>query len=297
MFLIIFACDTGNSFPLLWEISGNGLTKPSYILGTNHGMDYLFLDEINGFDKCLNRVDQLICEIDIFELQDNHSQHMTMPDTLSYRNLLGFSDWITLDSITKKYLIRSLDDINISPSSLSLILSMAKNTNHVEYQRDMIEKIKNSMEIYLLKWAKMKQINIANLDDVHSAEYHNTTLINYKLEAEMLVESVLKSDQELLSLELVQEIDSLYKLQNLRELELYLDRIINGVEDQSSASYRYTVETFKNGISRNYKWMEKIPKYIDGCPSLIAVGAYHLVGSDGLITLLKEKGYTVKPIK
>ena len=48
---------------LLWEISGNGLKKPSYLFGTNHVVSYTFiLDSIHGFRKVYHSVRQVAVE-------------------------------------------------------------------------------------------------------------------------------------------------------------------------------------------------------------------------------------------
>ncbi|HML70186.1 MAG TPA: TraB/GumN family protein [Macellibacteroides fermentans] len=48
---------------------------------------------------------------------------------------------------------------------------------------------------------------------------------------------------------------------------------------------------------RNLKWMDHIPQLISEKPSFIAVGVRHLPCKDGLIDLLRRKGYTVESVK
>ena len=48
---------------------------------------------------------------------------------------------------------------------------------------------------------------------------------------------------------------------------------------------------------RNKRWIEKLPEILKSGNRFIAVGALHLPGEQGLIQLLRKKGYTVKPIK
>jgi uncharacterized protein YbaP (TraB family) len=47
---------------------------------------------------------------------------------------------------------------------------------------------------------------------------------------------------------------------------------------------------------RNNNWLDVIPSRISENKTLIAVGAAHLIGKDGLIQQLREKGYTVTPV-
>lgn len=76
------------------------------------------------------------------------------------------------------------------------------------------------------------------------------------------------------------KITSEYKKQNLSAFEQYLPNF-EGV----------------NAKERNQLWMEKIPELIKQEPTLIAVGAGHLVGEYGLINQLRKQGFTVKPVK
>lgn len=50
-------------------------------------------------------------------------------------------------------------------------------------------------------------------------------------------------------------------------------------------------------VDRNRNWAEQIPHYLtDSDDTLIIVGALHLVGPDGLVTLLRKAGYSVEQV-
>ena len=48
---------------------------------------------------------------------------------------------------------------------------------------------------------------------------------------------------------------------------------------------------------RNQRWAEQIPHQVHEMPTLFAVGAGHLGGDKGVINLLRQQGFTVKPLK
>jgi hypothetical protein len=48
--------------------------------------------------------------------------------------------------------------------------------------------------------------------------------------------------------------------------------------------------------NRTRNWMGRILSEIQSAPTLIDVGAAHLLGKEGLINLLRENGYTVEPV-
>lgn len=47
---------------------------------------------------------------------------------------------------------------------------------------------------------------------------------------------------------------------------------------------------------RNREWMPKIVAMLDGGDAFVAVGVGHLVGDDGIVELLRKRGYTVERI-
>ena len=47
---------------------------------------------------------------------------------------------------------------------------------------------------------------------------------------------------------------------------------------------------------RNARWMDILPKAMKKGTQFIAVGALHLTGDDGMIHLLRDKGYTLTPV-
>ena len=48
--------------------------------------------------------------------------------------------------------------------------------------------------------------------------------------------------------------------------------------------------------TRNRNWLPKIQQALSQQPTTIAVGALHLFGKQGLIELLRQKGYTIDAV-
>ena len=48
---------------------------------------------------------------------------------------------------------------------------------------------------------------------------------------------------------------------------------------------------------RNAAWVEQIPAMINESSTLFVVGAAHLPGEQGVLELLKAKGYTIEAVK
>jgi hypothetical protein len=86
------------------------------------------------------------------------------------------------------------------------------------------------------------------------------------------------------------QLTNIYMKQNLDEM-LRLSEETRGDDCDMLPS---EVEQMIN--ARNRDWAEKLPAIIAEAPSLIAVGALHLPGENGVLNLLKKQGYRVTPL-
>ena len=85
---------------------------------------------------------------------------------------------------------------------------------------------------------------------------------------------------------------NLNKLQNEDELRLNVLLIL-----LSLYSDRYKHTEFLLVTTRNEEWMKNLIPMIHEDSSLIAVGATHLIGINGLIAKLRNLGYNVDPMR
>jgi uncharacterized protein len=96
-------------------------------------------------------------------------------------------------------------------------------------------------------------------------------------------------------------------LQTLKEMDLLereLDKLVRGwVGGDVNALDTLLLESFREHpkveqsllIERNRQWLPKVEGYLArGEPCLVVVGAAHLIGSGGLVEILKARGYTVE---
>lgn len=72
-----------------------------------------------------------------------------------------------------------------------------------------------------------------------------------------------------------------------------------GIQDTAAIYATGNRDIFQDGLSlvawRNINWMKQLPQLFNE-GNFVAVGAAHLYGSHGLITLLRQAGYVVTPI-
>ncbi|WP_439505587.1 TraB/GumN family protein [Sediminibacterium sp.] len=258
---------------LLWEISGNGLKSPSYLFGTSHiicASDFNFTPVLAEKIKSSKK---LFLEIDLSKpnMQQEMLQMMQLEGT-TLDKLLG-SDFETINTHFQKITGASLKLFNqfkpfIGVSMLTL-KTVACNT--------LIQP-----ETVFMKSAEEAGIAVGGLETVSD----QVAAIN----SQPLSDQITEFKKMVTNFDSVKlQMNELIKVYKLNDVE----RICQFMQDQ-----RMT-EAFEQTmlIKRNKNWIPSIINSIQIQPTFFAVGAAHLGGKEGVIDLLKEKGYQLTPVK
>jgi uncharacterized protein YbaP (TraB family) len=138
-----------------------------------------------------------------------------------------------------------------------------------------------SYEMEFMKIAKKRKMKIIGLESI---EFQMQTINKISIE-----------DQAKM---LVQEFDTNPTVQFDEMLNLYLNEDLDGlykvVSEESDAIPEFNTNFLE---VRNKNWIPVIEKNISANSFFIAVGAAHLPGENGVIQLLRSKGYSVEPVK
>ena len=261
---------------LLWKISGNDLDKPSYLFGTIH---LLCPDQLTISDSVIRAItstNQMVLEIN---LSDPSNPVRIGTGMKAYkanqriRHFLKKDEYDFLKDFFWDSLHLSLNSINnVKPMFLAtLIIPKAMNCQAV------------SLENKLVDLAEMYHRNIIGLETVEE-QINYIDDISPREQTAMLLYSVKNFSQ---TRQVYRQIVRLYKNQEI-------DQLFNYIEKQN-ANYRKLTQNLV--ANRNNRWIEKIQNIITEKPSFIAVGAGHLGGDNGLISLLEAKGYVLTPVE
>ena len=278
---------------LLWKISGNGLKEESYLFGTNHGVHHSFLDSVNGFWNAYNSAKNIVVEYDVTSLSTNRSffdvlkkEDILLPKDSTYKVLYNAEDYKIVDEYMNAHGFGHLSGVNAKPALMNMVISfMMLNSD----KQDINSQAETNMEPYMLNLAKKKNKNIMQLDDFEkigmgkafALEFGFTTPL--QKQADALLE-LIKSEDAIMKFR--STFAQYYKQQNLE----MMDELNEIMREMSPKTYDMLLN------NRNDIWMESIPDILQSGSSLIAVGVRHLVGEDGLISLLRKAGYTVEPV-
>lgn len=320
---------------LLWKISGNGLTQPSYLFGTWHGDTELrnqsFLDSVPGFHASFRSVKQFMCEKTLTgaskstnSSQDKLRAVMLLPKDTTYSDLLDKSQISILDTFLTKKLKVTSDKMNLRPNALSYILTQMISEDTVRSRirqkvmilesstrlpdsvviarRKQLYSEQDIMDYALLKKAEAKGMEVVGLDEL--IEYQPimlfTTDATLKQQADSLVRFINRSgfDHLVDSMNLLTSaLRDVYREQNIHKLKDEKQKLMDGIVKMDTWTKNKMDEMTQSLVSdRNRDWMKHILTYINNKSTFIAVGALHLPGEDGLIQLLRDAGYTVEPM-
>ncbi|AXG75022.1 TraB/GumN family protein [Flavobacterium arcticum] len=268
-----FSQKTENS--LLWKISGNGLSEPSYLYGTIHITCDATLD--NNVLAALDATQQLYLEIDMDDptMQTKMMGDMMMKDGKKMSQLVSVEDFDAIDKLLTKNVGMSAKMVdNFKPMMISMML-LPK----------MIDCPMQSIEGELMKVTAEQGEEIYGLETV-AAQMAIFDAIPYEEQIEELVKSA--KDDMAADKEKYKRMLAIYNSKDLNAIMAFMKEEENKMYDDHSDIML---------DNRNKNWIAKIEEAAKTTPTFFGVGAAHLPGENGVINLLRKKGYKVEAIK
>lgn len=265
---------------LLWKISGNGLDKPSYLYGTIHLIcsdDAVLSDNMK---KAISRCEEVYFEVDmdnLFEMLGVMGK-MKMKGDTTLKDLLSKKDYEKVKAYFEDK--GSLLPFSVLETYKPILAASSLDQGSLPCDNT------SMMEQVIMKEAKLGNKKIKGLETM---AYQAGVLdsIPYKLQAEQLVSYIDKSSTGQGDDEEIKEMFKAYKNQDLKKLESLLVSTDAGIAAFTDIMLYH----------RNLNWVEKLKDILPEKSVLIAVGAGHLPGEKGVISLLRKQGYTVTPVE
>jgi uncharacterized protein len=268
---------------LIWEISGNGLKKNSYLYGTIHLIDRKDFFMHKSTKEAFKKTEKVTFEIDLKEMENIFAlipllmQSFMKKDT-SLRDLLPAEDY--------KLVEKHFSEIGLPMFMINRIKPMFLSSLDPEMISGGNEgKADTEMTSYEAEFLEMAEADKKEVNGLETAAFQMSMFdsIPYKVQAEMLVESIKKGKGES-DAEFDKMVD-LYKQQDIQALQNLINQ-----DDMNN----YSALMLDN---RNKKWIPLMEKMMRQNAHFFAVGAGHLGGAMGVIALLREAGYQVRAFK
>lgn len=254
----------------LWKVEHKNLKKPSYILGTIHVMcesDFKMSDKTT---RILNEVDALVLEVNLTDTNESKSLQNSFLKTKKISSDLSTTQFQKLDSIFQLKVgipIKDIDTYGLSYANALLIMNMlpCKTTKYLENELTLLA-INNKKSIDALETVTEQ---LEYMDKAYPIQFLFQQMMlfdSYKVDFNQSITAYLKGDINTASALICKD--------------LYMD--------ENAKKWLLTV--------RNKNWAKKMPSMMEEKSSLFAVGTAHLTNENGIINLLKQKGYTITPI-
>jgi len=290
----IIASITYSQAQILYRISGKGLEKPSYIVGTYHLAPASFADSIPGMKTAIEGTQQVCGELDMMDAfkPENAArlmQSQMLPEGTTLTSLLTAEQLERLNKLLLDVMGSNLNDEafaaqidKMTPAALSTTLSLSSYMKKVESFNPM-ELIDNYFQMLALQNGKA-------VKGFETVDFQMGVLFGAPLEKQvndlMCMVDHFKDTEEMVDL-----ITTAYFSQDLTQIE-------EAMEQESKIDCGTTEEDEDILINnRNRNWVELMPDMMAEQPTLFVVGAGHLCGEKGVLKLLEKEGYTIEGMK
>ena len=274
---------------LLWKISGNGLEKPSYVLGTFHVKTSAYLDQIPGAKSALDAAEQVVGEVvmaDMMTAAVKMQQKMMMPSDTTYKMLYNEADYQIVSEALTSMFGAGLEQLGaLTPAGIQM--SLLQVLIMKRYPEAMTTPL---LDAYVQTAALEKQKPVIGLETIDHQIYVLFESSSLQKQANALLCGIKTAEGKNLEEETLKELkklEAIYDSANLNEISKLLKE--NPCPDPQN--------DYVLNKARNDAWMAKLPGLMKDKSSFIAVGALHIAGEEGLLNQLEKAGYTVEAVK
>jgi uncharacterized protein YbaP (TraB family) len=259
-----------HSQSLLWKISGENTTTTSYLYGTIHIKDKRVLEfsdsVLTAFEKC----DAFAIEVDLNpENLVLLSQRMILPDEQTLMDLFTEEEYQLIKTVVENIVGVDISLFNkLKPIALLSLVMNFQFANDVDV----------SVDEYFYRKATEENKKVIGIETIEEQlEILDSIPNDYIIDYFKNIDSA-QEDME--------TIIKLYQSADLNKMLKMMQK------DKSMVMIRKNLLT-----DRNKKMTERIQPIINEQSTFIAIGAGHLPGNEGIINLLSNAGYIIKPVR
>lgn len=286
-FAAVLAIAVSANAQLLWKITGNGIEKPSYLVGTHHIAPQGMQDSIPGLQNAIQAADQVWGEIVMSEMATPQGmvelqKFMAAPVDSTLNVLLSPAQVDSVTTLISKYAGQSIPTaqlIYLRPAVIGAQLAVLQSMNAIpgfnpNAQLDGV----------------IQQLGINAGKSIHGLETITQQLnllygASLKEQAADLMKMV-RNDATVSSKAV--EMAKAYMSGNLEALNSLMTDPDFGMSAPEADKLIY---------NRNSAWVDFLIGALPTTSMLIAVGAGHLPGERGVINLLRKAGFNVSPVE
>jgi uncharacterized protein YbaP (TraB family) len=276
LFIIGFTSTFAQNNPgwpktFLWRISGNGLTKDSYLYGTMHLQDKRIFNLGDSLYQYMEKAEGYALEVDLSEMVDSLFQEF-MDEEPRYR----VDEGRMKNAKDKRKYIDSLVD-NVKKRNDKGSRKILHQIREAKMNSILKKEMPTMMDAFLYGIARRQGKWLGGIEDVQD----QLPLLD-ELGGDVTAEELLGPDKELKAS--LEKMISTYVSRDLDKIESYY------LKDNSSELRNASLN------KRNSKMASRIDSLAHIRSMFFTVGVAHLPGDLGVITLLRKKGFQLDPV-
>jgi uncharacterized protein YbaP (TraB family) len=271
MMLCTIGAQTADDQSLLWKVSHPQSSHTSYIFGTIHLQDSTVFRQRDTVLTLLHTCTTFAAELHL----DSAQKIMMNPGVIMRSSGSLYDD---LDTPTVRRLMSLVDNRmpglsallpRLKPGALTALLAMGQHEATAP----------EAMDVFLWNLAKRKHRNTVGLEYVSE---------QIQLLDTMGVEGLRRIARDTANedADALQRMIVAYRNENLDELTaMASDTAVMAGNERESLN-----------DDRNHRLVDRMIPLLERGRTFVAVGALHLTGSESVITLLRQRGWTVTPV-
>ncbi|WP_205513682.1 TraB/GumN family protein [Longitalea arenae] len=271
---------------LLWEISGNGLKKPSYLFGTMHVSDKLAFHLGDSFYTAIKSADVVALETNPESWQDDYSQSVFFRGRRSNAGLMNLYsnrwEWPSDHMRITTFAIDRYEEaikaaLAVEPSMINGMLYRTYGRQSDDFEEDTF------LDMYIFQTGKKLGKRVSGVENFQESE--KLVMEAYKAMLRDQNKKKRSYDYEGMMTN-PKKVEDAYRKGDLDLLDSLESLTVFSDAFQEKFLYK------RNEIQAN-----SIDSIIKKMSLFVGVGAAHLPGKRGVIELLRQKGYTMRPIR
>jgi uncharacterized protein YbaP (TraB family) len=274
LLLLHFVVNSISAQSLCWSIKSDKSKKVSYLYGTMHVKDKRVFNISENVLKAMSDVDLFALEVNPEKMELTAIMQMMLKGTgRSIKASLTDTEYYILDSLCKKKIKVSVSVFdNMQPIILQAFISTSDDYDTTLQFLD--------MHMYKLSQKSKKEVTgIETMEEQISA----FQALGYDEQIELLKKELNEATKS------EDDFEKMIKFYNQGDIDSLL---------VFSEEYNMPTKLSKVLIEdRNIKMADRIEKIIKRQSLFAAVGALHLPGANGIINILRKKGYRVEVFK
>lgn len=284
--------EVNNNDALIWEVKSD--TSTVYLVGSIHVANddtYPLQQKIlDAFESS----DAIAVEVDVVAMQQDSELMIEISNMMLYTDGTNLTNHISEDTLSKfNDYVAEYGISMLSSEQIELLYMYKPWVLYSLISNDMIEEAgfdsNSGIDVYFINKANEKGMEVI---EVESARFQYDMMDSYSEELqEYLLKSLMTESREASIKELKDMLD-IWENGDVLALETLLaGETTNLTEDELALYNEYNKAMI---IDRNIAMADKVEELLKGDKDVFyMVGSAHMVGEDGIVQLLQERGYTV----